>query len=240
MLRLCGGVVQNCSVYNARIFTGWQAYGALPNPPLLYSDGGGVQLLLCGGVLTVDGLGFDAEETRSFIELCGCKTLICSGEALAKLGICGKTERYTVMRYASEAPAACGEVCTQPRLDDVYPLLKAEFTNMASLGFNDWYCDVSLKIRRGLGFMYAVYEGGTLCACAGVNYRNDNTAVIGSVVTAPAHRGRGLAATLVNAATARVLAAGLIPQIVCQNEAAMRLYKKIGYVPTEEYTETRR
>ena len=236
MLKACEDITQNGSVYNARIFTSRQAYKALPNPPVLYRADSGAQALLCDGVLTLDGVGFDIDELRQFVEWCGCKSVICTGAVAGRLALSGEYNRYTVMRYNGGVPAVGEGVCTQPKLDDVYTLLKATFENMAGLSFDSWYSDISLKMRRGLAMVYAVYEGTELCATAGVNYQNDITSVIGSVATAKQWRGRGFAARLINSLL-RAVPQGKTVQIICQNEGAMLLYTRLGFEAVEEYVE---
>ncbi|MEF9852435.1 MAG: GNAT family N-acetyltransferase [Hydrogenoanaerobacterium sp.] len=237
MLKLCGSLAESESVYNARIYTSLAAYGALPNPPLLYENERGERALLCGGVLTLDGTGFDKCELREFVKLCGCKKLICAAETAEGLANAEDTVFCTVMRFAGAVQPQCDDsVCRQPRLDDIYGLLCLAFDNMQSIGFEDWYSDISLKIRRGLACSYAIYEDGVLCASAGVNYQNSKTIVIGSVATAKLCRGRGLATRLVNTLIARE-AQGRAVQIVCKNAVAMRLYIKLGFVPIGVYAE---
>lgn len=262
VVRLCESLETGDSVFNARMYTQWAAYRALPNPPSLYRTEKGAQLLLCDGVLTLDGTGFDPEELRRFAALCGCHTVTCSGEAAARLAPLGRVATEArIMRYAGGETVPCAEVSTTPRLDDVFPLLCGTFENMRDAVFERWYSDVSLKLRRGLAYVYAIYEENImdtdvkiyesptllsitqreacpkephsqLTATAGVYYQNAATAVIGSVAAAPERRGRGLAGMLLQTLISRAQSEGRTPQVICLNDRAYRLYSRLGFVET--------
>lgn len=147
------------NVYNARIATQFAAYRGRPDGPLLYEAQGGALLSLFDGVATLDGLRFDPEELREFLRRCGCRTLVCSGRAAGSLGLDAQAgPRYTVMRFDGpppDEPAPPG-VCRAPRLEEVYSLLLAVFDNMRGTAFEPWYCDLALKIRRGLAEVWMI------------------------------------------------------------------------------------
>lgn len=147
------------NVYNARIATQFAAYRGRPDGPLLYEAQGGALLSLFDGVGTLDGLRFDPEELREFLRRCGCRTLVCSGRAADALGLAAQAgPSYTVMRFDGPPPeeSAPPGVCRAPRLEAVYSLLLAVFDNMRGTAFEPWYCDLSLKIRRGLAEVWMI------------------------------------------------------------------------------------
>lgn len=233
-------------LFAARIETQALAYHGMREAPDLYLTNSGALLSHFDGVLTVSGEQFDPTELRQFIRMCGCHTVVCGGAAAQRLGLAGDVTVGTIMRYAGGATEAQACVCHTPKLDDVFALLQTTFENMHTAVFDAWYCDISLKQRRGLAYVYAVYEAqgaapvrGSLCATAGVYYQNAATAVIGSVATREDRRGHGLAAQILGALIARIQAEGKLPQIVCQNDRAHVLYRRLGFVDTGKFFEIR-
>ncbi|MEV6974175.1 GNAT family N-acetyltransferase [Kitasatospora sp. NPDC093806] len=71
-------------------------------------------------------------------------------------------------------------------------------------------------------------ERGALVAAAGYRSWPGRTAHLG-VLTAPAHRGRGLARVTGSAATAHALAAGLLPQWRARPAASRRVAGALGF-----------
>lgn len=244
--KLPGNNAGSTCLLAARIETQVQAYCGMREAPDLYLADSGALFSHFDGVLTVSGELFDPEELRQFIRMCGCHTVVCGGVAAERLNLAGETTVGTVMRYGGGAAAEYACVCRQPKLDDVFVLLQSTFDNMHTAVFHAWYCDISLKQRRGLAYVYAVYEPqgaeperGSLCATAGVYYQNAATAVIGSVATRQDRRGHGLAAQVLGTLIARIQAEGKLPQIVCQNDRAHVLYRRLGFVDTGKFFEIR-
>ncbi|HTP09645.1 MAG TPA: GNAT family N-acetyltransferase [Anaerolineae bacterium] len=103
--------------------------------------------------------------------------------------------------------------------------------------------------RRSLewGVFYGVFAGRQLVSIAGTHIVSDNEriAALGNVMTHPAYRGRGLATLATSAVCAELLDRGieLIGLSVGRsNEAAIRVYEKIGFkrhVPFYEGTASR-
>ncbi|MFJ1755141.1 GNAT family N-acetyltransferase [Kitasatospora sp. NPDC088134] len=75
---------------------------------------------------------------------------------------------------------------------------------------------------------FAVTEGSTVLAACGYRTWPFATAQFG-VLTAPPHRGRGLAATAATAAARHALAAGLLPQWRARPAASRRVARRIGF-----------
>ena len=120
------------------------------------------------------------------------------------------------------------------------PLLEALYSH----GGGDAFRQRSLE----LGVFYGVFEGERLVSVAGTHIVSDNEhiAALGNVMTHPDYRGQGLATLATNAVCEELLDHGikLIGLSVGRsNEAAIRVYEKIGFkrrVPFYEGTATRR
>jgi hypothetical protein len=75
---------------------------------------------------------------------------------------------------------------------------------------------------------YVVRAGAEVVAVAGYSLWPDDTAHL-HVLTAPAHRGRGLARLVAAAAVADALAAGLLPQWRARPAASRRVARALGF-----------
>ncbi|MFG6197570.1 GNAT family N-acetyltransferase [Nonomuraea sp. JJY05] len=75
---------------------------------------------------------------------------------------------------------------------------------------------------------HAVREGGDVVAAAGFRPWLDTAAHV-SVLTAPRHRGRGLARLAASAAVAGALATGLLPQWRARPEPSRRVARALGF-----------
>ncbi|PSK68685.1 GNAT family N-acetyltransferase [Streptomyces sp. CS149] len=76
--------------------------------------------------------------------------------------------------------------------------------------------------------VFVVRDGTEVLAAAGYEHWTRGTAHL-CVLTAPAGRGRGLARQVAHAATARALAAGLLPQWRARPPASRRVARALGY-----------
>jgi ribosomal protein S18 acetylase RimI-like enzyme len=99
-----------------------------------------------------------------------------------------------------------------------------------------------------LGVFYGVFEGERLVSVAGTHIVSDSEhiAALGNVMTHPAYHGRGLATRATSAVCKELLDRGIEMiglSVSRTNEAAIRVYEKIGfnrYVPFYEGTAIRR
>ncbi len=105
-----------------------------------------------------------------------------------------------------------------PSLADLY----AEMGRASSRDYRSW-------IRRGI--TYGVFEGGRLVSVAGTHMKSDNHCMIGGVYTARDRREKGYGTAVTTAVTREAL--GHVPavslMVVSFNEAAIKLYEKLGY-----------
>jgi ribosomal protein S18 acetylase RimI-like enzyme len=126
------------------------------------------------------------------------------------------------------------------RLDVAHMPLLAE---LYSYGGGDAFRQRSLE----LGVFYGEFDGEQLVSVAGTHIVSDNEriAALGNVMTHPVYRGRGLATLATSAVCEELLDRGieLIGLSVSRsNEAAIRVYEKIGFkrhVPFYEGTASR-
>ncbi len=212
----------------------YRMYGADSGPPRFWracSPQGIGLLSLAGDTLAVSGRVEDPEELAAFCAICGAQKL--RGErqtleqAVALLG--WDVQRRTILSAAGPlCPAGRPDEVCQPPLEQVYLLLRETF-GLPEDAFAPWYCEVSHKIRHGMGIVLGVQEKEQLAATAGIYYQNDAAALIASVATRPAFRGRGYAGALVFALAEQAKKRGVTPFVICHNPAAIRLYERVGF-----------
>jgi GNAT superfamily N-acetyltransferase len=134
---------------------------------------------------------------------------------------------------------SCGEVMQAPQgiaggavetaaPREIYPVLQAGFGASAP-AFEPWYVDVMLRQRRGLCRIACVRETEAAVATAMTVAEGEETALIGAVATHPDFRRRGYAGACVSALAAQLQAEGRQVLLSPKNEAAARVYAKLGF-----------
>jgi GNAT superfamily N-acetyltransferase len=90
--------------------------------------------------------------------------------------------------------------------------------------------------RAGLGAWFGAFQDGVLVADLGI-YQAGNLARFQTVETHPDFRQRGYAGTLVYQAARHTLGSGTVDTLVLvadADSAAERLYRSVGFLPTEQ------
>ncbi len=109
---------------------------------------------------------------------------IYSDKMLAHLGFEYSSDLRTEFEFVSKSKDTEILVDTNPKLDNVYDILKGSFHALAN-SYELWLTDTSHRIRRELSKTF-LYEG---CTTATVQYIIDKTVLIGHVATTPEKRG---------------------------------------------------
>lgn len=141
----------------------------------------------------------------------------------------GEREEGVVMRLDTAAPDMPPFSTPAPR--EVYPLLREVFGRDTLPPFEDWYVDVSHRLRHGLCRMAGVYEGEELAAVAMTTAEYHPAALIGGVATRPASRGRGYARRCVMTLAAALQKEDKAVWLSPKNAYAGELYARWGFVP---------
>lgn len=144
----------------------------------------------------------------------------------------GRVEQGAVMRL--KHPALEPGEMAQPPLPDVYRLLGEVFAG-ALPPWEDWYVDVSHRLRHGYCRIMGVMEENKLAAVAMTTAECDTAAVIGGVATRPASRGRGYARHCVMNVAAALQKDGKAVWLSPKNEMAHTLYTRWGFEDAGEW-----
>ncbi len=152
-------------------------------------------------------------------------------------GVCRTTKQSPAVKVEIASRSALAmtrlDVSHLPQLEELY-----------SYGGGDAFRQRSLE----LGVFYGAFDGERLVSVAGTHIvsENERIAALGNVMTHPAYRGRGLATLATNAVCEELLDRGIEMiglSVSRSNEAAIRVYEKIGFkrrVPFFEGTAVRK
>ncbi len=203
-------VLQNPNPYNIRIYSLFHAYKqtALCQFWIQRTKEGAVSFLAKNGaslILDAEPCA-DMEELSAFSMLTGAVSLLC--DAALPLKMPGFSARiYPVMRLekAQRSVGQPGRFYVQPRLQDIYALLhQCEDEGFVLPAFEDFYLELSHRIRHDSALCVGIMCNGRLCACALAVFYCLHGAVIGCVATHPQYRGRGLGKQAVTALTGQM------------------------------------
>lgn len=145
----------------------------------------------CGNVLIVDGESLtDENELKSFCSVAGVNTILCSGDF--KLNSIPEKEGYILKYAGSMVDFPEKDAVINDNLRDIYSLLSANMKNtFTGIKFEDYYVDLSHKLRHGCAASLIIYENNVPCSCAVAPFICDEGAVISAVCTDMNLRERG-------------------------------------------------
>lgn len=202
---------------------------------------------LCRYYDTLIFCGECSEEVKSFIEMLSPRNVLCdnaSGLSLpGYLAKTGETMRCIAPKALQDyLPNGFEIVLLNGEMDDlreVYTLLLNEYSDGASLGcFNDYFIDMSHRIRHKVTDVYTVrFEGRIVSTLAAVAL-SQTAAVIGSVATDSRFRRRGIAGYLVSKVTNDLCRSG--KTIFLHRERYIGIYERAGYEVTGKVLELRK
>ena len=169
----------------------------------------------------------DLEETSSFMRVAGASGVISSGEYELDLN-----------RPSFSGPVL---VCSGPfgteDADLVTPDIKAAYElivrcadeNFHPPVFEDFYVDVSHKLRHNAMSLVGVQENGELVAIAMTVAESENGAVLGAVACLPEYRKKGYGSQVVRSLTSRLIAQNKRVYLHRAQDANVSFYEKLGF-----------
>ena len=215
----------------------WTAYGAdRPFVRFWQTEEGGV--LACMGDTALAAIpDADYEEAALFLSMQPDLRQLRSDPAFVEafsLYRSGEITRGTVMEWTGERPVI--ESVETPSSQTVYDLLTLVFGE-ALPNFEDWYVDMSHRLRHGCGRMAGITVDGSLAAIAMTTAESETDGLIGGVATHPDHRGKGYAHRCVMALVAGLQEDGKRVWLSPKNEYAHALYTHWGFTPSGEWAQ---
>ena len=206
----------------------YEAYGIFQGFLRFYLDDYGALIAVMDGVATVRCGASSYEEIACFLgtlpELRAVRTDRWFAEYLCSIWKQAPEFRPVMRCDLSVQPV--GETrSASPR--EVYPLLASVFPDFPPV--EEWYLDVSYRMRHGFCRNCAIWEGDTPAASAMTVAEWQSGAVIGAVATAEEHRRKGYASVCVTALTEQLQREGKQVFICPKNAGAQRIYESIGF-----------
>ena len=212
------------------------------NPPIVFATGEarGIELILNQAVhLPWIGLSIRAEHLPIVEKYYRAELVPMLKMTLEAVSLRARSARQS-LATGREIASSQTALLAMTRLDVSHmPQLEALYAH----GGGDAFRQRSLE----LGVFYGVFDGAQLVSVAGTHIvsESERVAALGNVMTHPDYRGRGLASRVTSAVCEELLerGIGMIGLSVSRsNEAAIRVYEKIGFkrcVPFYEGTAIR-
>ncbi|MDE7194936.1 MAG: GNAT family N-acetyltransferase [Oscillospiraceae bacterium] len=156
----------------------------------------------------------DYGELAGFFTACGFGEIFCSEQAAAELPF--QTSYVYLMRYIGWSEH-CEDIDRQPRLDEVYEILKTSF----DIQYEPWYLDMSHRVRHGVSRCMTL-DGSTLTVQHDIN----GEALLSQIAALPKGRGRGITKRLIRAACSELAPSEVF--VLCEKELK-EFYRKCGF-----------
>ncbi len=246
MLRAHPKDVFGCKLAANRAAYGWEGEGSQAN--LLYEGArpvgllgllDGQAILLCDTPPPADTL----EELACYLRMAGVTEWMGDAAVGARLAgsLPGWTSESSVILQAAgyppdSAPPPDPAVVRNGPSDGIFELLRQPFglDPAVKAGFE---ADLRLRIDRWICDLYAIYDGDGQAISTLTVTRAPGLRLIGSVATAPAHRGRGLAGRLIE--TVRTVYAGETLAVMALHEGVVGFYIQHTFCPVGRWSRLR-
>ena len=175
----------------------------------------------------------DFEELRWFIKMTPFSSLQCERGVMKKLNFTESIWGY-VVEYKEHLPSESGLVTNNVDFKEMYSLISG--VKLLGVGeYLPWLSDITYRVNHGTALPGAIYENGTLCACAAALFITENAALLGAVATQPEYRGKGFGGTLVKTLGSIMLREGRRAELLCKNDSIVEFYKSVGFFPVGEW-----
>ena len=228
-------------IFGARMATLEKAHGFGPDTEFYLEEpfsgeARGIAARFYGTVYLSAAEGTDPLFALSYLKGCpywialeGKDTLV--GPVAKELGVPRLETSWCMLHDGATYPDTSGyDIRKSENLPRFFEILSA-----CHAGFRDntnyrlWFEDYAARIGCGETELLFLYEKDTPVACATVNVRNRKNAVIGSVSTLPAYRGRGRGRAVSAAALRRIHEAGLQAALQCSEDSLTAFYEPLGF-----------
>lgn len=121
-------------------------------------------------------------------------------------------------------------------LKDVYNLLQSSFPNEQIGSFDDFFVDISHRVRHNSAEVYAIYYNNTLVSTLTVTAKTDTVAVIGSIATFDEYRCKGIAGALLSNISEQHFKEGR--KVFLHRKEKILLYERCGFEVVGKWIET--
>ncbi|HBL41693.1 MAG TPA: hypothetical protein DDY98_09165 [Ruminococcaceae bacterium] len=184
----------------------------------IYRQNESAFLVPCGksAVLCADE-NADFAEIKQFVDFLGCDTILCEQSNLEDDKTVRKNSGLILCGEFAENDDEIASPQTTAEYRSVFSLLETD-----GIVFEDWFTDITLRIRRGTAKLAAIFENGEAVATASILHRTQNRCILGAVATKESNRNRGLATELIRRLSEQHTTVLCLPEL----EA---FYEKLGF-----------
>lgn len=231
------GEICSHSPSGARIMSYFNAYHGIKYDFLDFwiqkSDSGTAPCALCRyySTLMICGEPCDKAELEDFVCMLSPSVILCDAEydfSDSYERTCGEIMTCKKLIAPSEPYQSIHRsLSDMAYLKKIYSLLCRTDDRIAPNCFEDYFLDLSHKIRHASAEVYSIYEGSEPISTAAVTSLSGSAAVIGCVATDHEYRNKGLASSLVYYITDRHMKKGR--EVFLQREKKIGLYEKLGF-----------
>ena len=226
-------------VYNLRISALLTAYGANQSFFNVWHENfKSVVASLDGRFFVGESDDSNLDEIKEFLLFApGALSISGKKETVEKLGISyNKRTDYFVMINKSCCGAKTVETENNPKLTDIYKLISESGSDDITIGsFNEWYADMSHRIRHDCAKAYCLKENGQAVSALLVSALSQKSGLISGVVTAKECMGRGYALALISKACRELENEGCFAVTEC-SQKLYEFYQIAGFKQAGEYT----
>ncbi len=180
-----------------------------------------------GSAVTVSHKSADMGELSNFIRFIGFSELVCS-QSLARLFGDSKAELINSVEKQIESEYKFLKELTYLEFREIYDILESYGGEAVTLGdFEDWYVDISHRIRHG-GAIAVLSEQG-----CGISLLTEDACIINGIAVKTEYRGKGYGRELlVRLGSAKPVTRSLA---FCL-DSELPFYKKCGYSFVSKYS----
>ncbi|SEK03879.1 GNAT family N-acetyltransferase [Paenibacillus polymyxa] len=161
-----------------------------------------------------------------------CGTILCDRDLQLFQShglVTGNPQRFLTMKHMDQSKLLDSNVAELVKGNDI-----SDIVDLLRNGGMKFFTSSELEQYPFLG----IKENGHFIAAGGFHFYDSKLVELGNIYTSPAHRGKGLAKHLTSQLTklGRTLSSDVYLGVLEENQAAVQLYKGLGYEVTAEQT----
>lgn len=173
-------------------------------------------------------------EILEFIMCIGCKIVLCSSNLTLKAPCrIGK-----VLQYKTNGESKNSIPLSSEQIKNVYMILRANMSVDFSVPvYEDFYTDISHKVRHSNGYVFAVKHNDIYISTAIITAVAPKSAIISMVATLPSYKRMGYGKQAVNSALSSSVLQNKNIYLFCDKKENQLFYENIGFTQAEGYAE---
>lgn len=213
------------SYYGRKILAAYKAYGSGYDFCRFYACGNGGTVHIYNSSMVIDG-DVDSEDVSLLIKMTKPANIEISGGTLLQPDGYEMRHRTLFRAVSQSTDIDFANITVNGNAEECYKILAESFENMG--GFEDWYVDISHRIRHGVSELY--YCGDTTVT---KNFDIDGFVFVSHIATAESARGKGAARRLLYCLADKFEKEGKAMHLFALDHRKT-FYEAIGFVPASE------